>query len=148
VAFVPLYDVLMSSRSDTIRTAAVDVMNKIATGIVEELRAVDYATYYSAASAPGALPCDIPVNDAWCPISLSQIDEYKTEDPPRYIDIEPEINCTLGYDPTDPDGVANPDRNYVIIDVKMKWKERRNGKLFDREIRYAVVKGNPHPFPD
>ncbi|PKK90974.1 MAG: hypothetical protein CVV64_04175 [Candidatus Wallbacteria bacterium HGW-Wallbacteria-1] len=148
VAFVPLYDVLMSSRSDTVRTEAVDIMNKIASGTMEELLNRNYSDFYNAATSKTSLPSDIPVQDAWRQTSLAQLDDLRNDPDSTVIEPEVQVICSLGFDPADPAGAANPDRNFVVIKVTAQWKEKRGGDASVKEIGLITVKGNPSPFVD
>lgn len=148
VAFLPLYDVLMNSRSDTIRTEAVDIMNKLASGAMDELLNRGYSEYYNAAASKTTLPSDITVPDAWYQTTLSQLDDLRNDANSNVIEPELSVVCTLGFDPSDAAGSANPDRNYVVIKVNVKWKEKRGGDSNQKEMSLITLKGNPSPFID
>lgn len=146
LAFVPLYDIIMSSRSDTIRTEAVDVMSKLAAGVIDELSSHEYKEFIEAAGNPtGTLSAKKPIDfdtsfNDWYPISSAQFTEIK--DAEKYYDMVLVTEGNLGYDP---DGSGTLSKNYVEIKVTITWKEQRGG-LKDKKIVVATLKSNPLPF--
>lgn len=138
MAFIPLYDLLMGSRADTIRTEAVDVMAKLASGMVDEITSKPYNLFLAQGTSAG-LGTEYDIPEAWYALSKVQYDDVIAQD--RYIDVQVIAKGVLGFDPS---GTGTPDRNYSKVTVKVTWKEKRGGEQ-DKEVVFSSVRGSSIP---
>lgn len=139
VAFVPLYDILMGSRSDSVRSEDMDVMNRLVQGVLDEICGKPYQQIYQTGNSAG-LDTEFDIPEDWYALSKIQFFEYV--DSEQILDMAIEAKGKLGFDPS---GSGTLDKSFTMIQVKVTWKEKALGSTRPKEIVLATIKSSPFP---